>query len=48
MRLRFSTDSTQKKMIKHDRLLISKDGSPVIWIDKEIKTSKFMMERKNV
>ena len=34
-------DSTQRKM------LISKDGSPAIWIDKEIRTSKFMMETKN-
>ena len=45
MRLCFYADSTQRK--NDETLLISKDGSPAVRIDEEIKTSKFLMETKN-
>ena len=43
MRLCFCTDSTQKKMMKHS-VNYFKDGSLVVQNDKEVKTSKFMIE----
>ena len=47
MRLCFCVESTQKKKYKAGKLIISKDGSPGIQIDEEIKASKFMMEKNS-
>ena len=48
MRLCFCADSAKNKNDEtFGKLLISKDGSPAVQIDEEIKTSKFMMEMKN-
>ena len=41
MKLCFCADSTHKKLV------MSKDGSPIDWIDEEIKIIKFMTETKN-
>ena len=38
---------TEKKKYKAGKLIISKDGSPGIQIDEEIKASKFMMEKNS-
>ena len=40
--------STGKNDQTFGKLLISKDGSLAVRIDEEIKTSKFMMETKNL
>ena len=43
--------NTERNSVKKDdvfgKLLISKDSRPAVRIDKEIKTSEFMMETKN-
>ena len=38
---------TEKKAETSSQLDISKDGSPAVRIDEELKTSKFIMEIKN-
>ena len=48
MRLCFCAVSHRRKKAEtSSQLDISKDGSPAVRIDEELKTSKFIMEIKN-